>query len=263
MPRPRSGAQPQPLKSLDKAIRVLEAFTESAPERSDVDLAREVDLPTTTVNRIVRALELHGFLFLLAFRQLPPWARRDPARPPRGGDVRRRSGPETGARACRGGDAGARPAGGSGLRRQACPLRGGHRLAPAPACRGRGRHGRTAHGGRDRKGSSRLPGQRGDRRRAGRAAGSARRGHHARSGRDQPRSRPDTAAWLRVQLAGDLRRRVGGRGAGAGRRGPSIRGDRRSDAHPSPLARCRAHPRGCRPRSGPGRRRGTGGGARP
>ncbi len=63
MPRPRSGAQPQPLKSLDKAIRVLEAFTQSAPERSDMDLARELDLATTTVNRIVRALELHGFLF--------------------------------------------------------------------------------------------------------------------------------------------------------------------------------------------------------
>jgi IclR family acetate operon transcriptional repressor len=65
MARPRTDAQPQTPKSLDKAIRVLEAFTESAPERADVDLARELALPRTTVNRIVRALELHGFLFRL------------------------------------------------------------------------------------------------------------------------------------------------------------------------------------------------------
>jgi IclR family acetate operon transcriptional repressor len=62
MPRPRSGADPQAPKVLDKAIRVLEAFTESAPERSEADLARELGLPTTTVNRIVRGLEGRGYL---------------------------------------------------------------------------------------------------------------------------------------------------------------------------------------------------------
>jgi IclR family acetate operon transcriptional repressor len=62
MPRPRTGVDPEAPKVLEKAIRVLEAFTESAPERSEAELARELGLPTTTVNRIVRGFETRGYL---------------------------------------------------------------------------------------------------------------------------------------------------------------------------------------------------------
>jgi DNA-binding IclR family transcriptional regulator len=62
MPRPRSGADPETPKVLAKAIRVLDAFTESAPERFEADLARELGLASTTVNRIVRGFEARGYL---------------------------------------------------------------------------------------------------------------------------------------------------------------------------------------------------------
>jgi IclR family transcriptional regulator, KDG regulon repressor len=62
MPRPRTAAQPETSKVLAKAIRVLEAFTESAPERAEADLARELSLSSTTANRILRGLEAHAFV---------------------------------------------------------------------------------------------------------------------------------------------------------------------------------------------------------
>lgn len=69
MPRPRSRDDVETPKVLDKAILVLEAFTESAPERSEKELCQELSLPTSTVNRIVRGLERHGFLFRTASRR--------------------------------------------------------------------------------------------------------------------------------------------------------------------------------------------------
>ena len=170
MPRPRSGAQPQHRKSLDKAIRVLEAFTESAPERAEVDLARELDLPRRPSTGSSVAWRLTGSSFRSPVRQLSPWARGDPAGQPAAASFDAALVLRPALERVAGGDAGARPARGAGSRRTACPLRGGDRFAPATACRRPRSDGRSAHGRRDRQGAPRVPARRRRRGGAGRAA---------------------------------------------------------------------------------------------
>lgn len=55
------GAQPQ-VKILDKAVRVLMLFTPEQPEWGVTAVARKVDMSKSTVHRIVRVFEQHGFL---------------------------------------------------------------------------------------------------------------------------------------------------------------------------------------------------------
>lgn len=62
MPRPRTETEPDTPKVLEKALRVLEAFNEHTPEWSETDLRRELGLPSTTLNRILRSLERSGYL---------------------------------------------------------------------------------------------------------------------------------------------------------------------------------------------------------
>ena len=49
-------------KVLEKALRVLDLFTAEAPSWTVTEVARELDLPTATAHRIVRALEARGYL---------------------------------------------------------------------------------------------------------------------------------------------------------------------------------------------------------
>lgn len=58
---PRATAQPQ-VKILDKALRVLMLFRPEQPEWGVTAVAREVDMPKSTVYRILRVLQQHGFL---------------------------------------------------------------------------------------------------------------------------------------------------------------------------------------------------------
>jgi len=62
MPRPRTDASPETPKVLDKALRVLDAFGRQSPDWSEADLRRELGLPSTTLNRILRSLERDGYL---------------------------------------------------------------------------------------------------------------------------------------------------------------------------------------------------------
>lgn len=62
MPRPRTSPEPETPKVLDKALRVLEAFGERSPEWSEAALQEHLDIPSTTLNRIVRGLEGAGYL---------------------------------------------------------------------------------------------------------------------------------------------------------------------------------------------------------
>jgi DNA-binding IclR family transcriptional regulator len=54
-------AQP-PVKILDKALRVLMLFSPERPDWGVTDVSREVEMPKSTVHRILRVLEQHGFL---------------------------------------------------------------------------------------------------------------------------------------------------------------------------------------------------------
>lgn len=54
-------SQPQ-VKILDKALRVLMLFTPEQPEWGVTAVARQVDMPKSTVHRILRVLQQHGFL---------------------------------------------------------------------------------------------------------------------------------------------------------------------------------------------------------
>ena len=54
---PRSGP-----KVLEKTLRVLDLFTIERPTWSGSEIARELDLPTATAHRIVRALEDRSYL---------------------------------------------------------------------------------------------------------------------------------------------------------------------------------------------------------
>lgn len=62
MPRPRTDAAPDSPKVLDKALRVLDAFGGRSPVWSEADLRRELNIPSTTLNRILRSLEGAGYL---------------------------------------------------------------------------------------------------------------------------------------------------------------------------------------------------------
>ena len=62
MPRPRTETEPDTPKVLDKALRVLDAFDEHTPEWSETALRRELGLPSTTLNRILRSLERSGYV---------------------------------------------------------------------------------------------------------------------------------------------------------------------------------------------------------
>lgn len=62
MPRPRTEIDPETPKVLEKALRVLEAFGAQSPEWSEADLRRQLDIPSTTLNRILRSLERSGYL---------------------------------------------------------------------------------------------------------------------------------------------------------------------------------------------------------
>jgi IclR family acetate operon transcriptional repressor len=62
LPRPRTSPQPDTPKVLDKALRVLDAFGEQSSEWSEAALSDHVEIPTTTLNRILRSLERAGYL---------------------------------------------------------------------------------------------------------------------------------------------------------------------------------------------------------
>src|SRR5215211_9534250 len=49
-------------KVVEKALRVLDLFTLERPSWSVTEIARELDLPTATAHRIVRALEDRSYL---------------------------------------------------------------------------------------------------------------------------------------------------------------------------------------------------------
>jgi IclR family acetate operon transcriptional repressor len=51
-----------PVKILDKALRMLMLFTPEQPEWGVTTVAREVDVPKSTVHRILRVFVRHGFL---------------------------------------------------------------------------------------------------------------------------------------------------------------------------------------------------------
>ena len=62
MPRPRTDAEPEAPKVLEKALRVLEAFGDQSPAWSEAALRRHLAIPSTTLNRILRSLERAGYL---------------------------------------------------------------------------------------------------------------------------------------------------------------------------------------------------------
>jgi DNA-binding IclR family transcriptional regulator len=62
MPRPRTSAVPDTPKVLDKALRVLDAFGEHPAAWSEASLREHVEMPSTTLNRILRSLEQAGYL---------------------------------------------------------------------------------------------------------------------------------------------------------------------------------------------------------
>ncbi|MBV9944847.1 MAG: helix-turn-helix domain-containing protein, partial [Solirubrobacterales bacterium] len=54
MPRPRTNPEPDTPKVLDKALRVLDAFGEQSSEWSEAALRDHVEIPSSTLNRILR-----------------------------------------------------------------------------------------------------------------------------------------------------------------------------------------------------------------
>jgi len=62
MPRPRTNPEPDTPKVLDKALRVLDAFGEQSSEWSEAALRDHVEIPSSTLNRILRSLERAGYL---------------------------------------------------------------------------------------------------------------------------------------------------------------------------------------------------------
>ena len=55
-------ADESPVKILTKALRVLSLFTRERPEHGVSELAREIGISKSTVHRILRVLEQHGFV---------------------------------------------------------------------------------------------------------------------------------------------------------------------------------------------------------
>lgn len=62
MARPRTEGALEAPKVLDKALRVLESFELDTPLWAEVDLRSHLGMPSTTLNRILRSLELAGYL---------------------------------------------------------------------------------------------------------------------------------------------------------------------------------------------------------
>src|SRR3972149_750299 len=69
-----SGAEPgaESPKVLERALRVLDLFTERRPEWTAAEIGSAVGLPVSTTYRIVRALESRGLLRQAARGPLPP-----------------------------------------------------------------------------------------------------------------------------------------------------------------------------------------------
>ncbi len=62
MPRPRTNPTPDTPKVLVKALRVLDAFGEQSAAWSEAALRDHVEIPSTTLNRILRSFEHAGYL---------------------------------------------------------------------------------------------------------------------------------------------------------------------------------------------------------
>jgi DNA-binding IclR family transcriptional regulator len=62
MGRPRSDAEPDTPKVLDKALRVLDAFGEGRSGWTEADLRRRLGMPSSSLNRILRGLERAGYV---------------------------------------------------------------------------------------------------------------------------------------------------------------------------------------------------------
>jgi DNA-binding IclR family transcriptional regulator len=62
MGRPRSDAEPDTPKVLDKALRVLGAFGEGRNRWTEADLRRHLRMPSSSLNRILRGLERAGYV---------------------------------------------------------------------------------------------------------------------------------------------------------------------------------------------------------
>ena len=62
MARPRTELTPDIPKVLAKSLQVLEAFGSESPRWSESDLRRRLGIPSSTLHRILRALEQTGYV---------------------------------------------------------------------------------------------------------------------------------------------------------------------------------------------------------
>jgi DNA-binding IclR family transcriptional regulator len=62
MARPRTDADPETPKVLDKALRVLDAFGGTRDRWTEADLRRHLGMPSSSLNRILRGLERAGYV---------------------------------------------------------------------------------------------------------------------------------------------------------------------------------------------------------
>jgi DNA-binding IclR family transcriptional regulator len=62
MARPRTDADPETPKVLDKALRVLDAFGDDHDRWPEADLRRHLGMPSSSLNRILRGLERAGYV---------------------------------------------------------------------------------------------------------------------------------------------------------------------------------------------------------
>ena len=62
MARPRTDADPDTPKVLDKALRVLDAFGDARDRWTEADLRRHLGMPSSSLNRILRGLERAGYV---------------------------------------------------------------------------------------------------------------------------------------------------------------------------------------------------------
>ena len=62
MPRPRTDLTPDIPRVLAKSLQVLEAFDPESPRWSESDLRRRLGIPSSTLHRILRALEQTGYV---------------------------------------------------------------------------------------------------------------------------------------------------------------------------------------------------------
>ena len=62
MGRPRTDAEPDSPKVLDKALRVLDAFGDGRDRWTEADLRRHLAMPSSSLNRILRGLERAGYV---------------------------------------------------------------------------------------------------------------------------------------------------------------------------------------------------------